>query len=322
MGLYFFEPMIPPAETPLSFDRLPQAQFAGCLAYFLLVPAFGVVVALVVGLATAGIWNLAGWRDGTVPLILSAAGFLGAVCFGVRGYAQRAGTRILVFSDRLELTEGKTPVVFRYDELAWLSGPGLAFLSRSQLSPISGNYALTLKRKDGRRLELRNEEWPLPGISKELLTRAVPTMTRVLSDRLDSGETIEFRPGLLLAFRYLLFGAILTGLGGFLLLLGLKKIHEEGSYKSLAFPIFLTTAGLGSLVMVSRSRGRLLMDRTGVRARSRDPVLPWERIVDVQILPDAMNIKADDGRVIPLGALAGNYDACIELMNRRRQARA
>jgi hypothetical protein len=313
--------MGPPAEEPLSFDRVAQARLAGCLAYLLLIPTFGLVVSLIVGLLMSGLWHLAGWRDGTIPMICAAAGFLWAIWFAIRGYRMRAGTRILVFSDRLELAEGKTPVVFRYDDLLWISGPSLDFLSRPPSSPLTASLTLTLKRKDGRQLRLRNEEWPLREIGAALQTRAVPSMARAMGDRLDAGETLQFRPGLLLAFRYLIFGAIGTGLGGFWLFLGLQTMKIEKSYKPLGLPVLVLLAGLSALVMVGRAKGALEMDRIGVRARRRDPVLPWERIVDVQVLPDALNIKGEDGSVLSLGMLARNYDACLELIRRRRPAK-
>jgi len=313
--------MVAPDEQPLSFERLPQAKFAGCLAYLLLIPVFAVVAALIVGLLVAGLWKLTGWKNETVPPLLMLAGFLGAIPFAIKGYLQRAGTRILVFSDRLEATEGMTPTVYRFDDLLWIEGPSLAFLSRPPASPLTGSLAVTLKRKDGRRLILRNEEWPLRDVSAALLDRAVPVQARTMSERLDSGETIEFRPGVLQSVRYLIVGSIGLALGGFWLFLGLKAMQEDKSYKSLALPILVVTSSLSALVMVGRAKGSLLMDRRGIRARRRDALLPWERIRDVQVLIDAMNITADDGSILRLGMLARNYDACRELVRRRRPAK-
>jgi hypothetical protein len=207
--------------------------------------------------------------------------------------------------------------MFPYDEIDWIEGQGLSWLARGKDLPLKQSIVVTLAHRNGRLLHLRNEEWPLGEISHGLLTRVIPTLARHLNDRIEKGETLEFRPGRLQSLRYLLVGSFCTGLGGLMFYSWWETMRAEKSFRLFGVPLVLTLAGISALIMVGRSRGGITADRAGIRARREDRPIPWELIRNVETIGDGANLKTGDGTVLFIGMMVRNYDACLEMIRRR-----
>jgi hypothetical protein len=307
---------------PLSFERVARAQVAGCFAYLLILPTLSLIGALVGGGLAAGFLHLTGLSGKTVESILllgfAGIGGLGSAALVIREYRRRAGTRIVIHDDRLEVLFGNTPEIFRFQDLEWISGPSLAHVSQAPTLALNRSFELNLKRPGARPLKLQVEEWPVKEMAKVLLERAVPVQVQRLEARLEAGEIVDFRPSPFLALRYLITGMVCSIGSALLWYAWWQKIRTEKSVQVFALPLLLAVAGVSALFMVPRARGGVWVSRDGLRKQKGGSLIPWTKVAELQVLPDAVDIRIDDGSTLTLGMLARNYDAGLALLQARR----
>jgi len=306
---------------PQTFERVKRAQFAGCFAYILLLPTVTIVGALIPGLIASWIVNLAKVADKpwatAGALGVAALGGLGGAALVIREFYRRSGSRIVVHDDRLEVQFGGRADVYRFQDLEWISGPSLDYLSRLPVLTLNRSFVLALKRPGAQALQLRVEEWPVKDIAKVLLERAVPLQLDAMEARIAAGGVLEFRPSPLLALRYLILGTAALGLSAFLWFAWWQLIVAEKSFKAFGFPLFLAVVGCSALAMVPRARGGVWISRSGILKRKQGALIPWSKVTGLQVLPDAANIQLDDGSTVTMGMLSRNYDAGLALLRRQ-----
>jgi hypothetical protein len=304
-------------DPPLAFERIARSRVAGCLAYGLMLPVAGLVCGLLAGLLGYGLSTLVGLKgdEGAWLLfIFFPVGFFGVLVWGLRDYRRRAKGRIEIHRDRLEVSGGSASRIFRFEDLEWIEGAGVA-ASLPVIKP--SGYVMRLRDRDGTVLPLGVDEWPVKEIAQGLLDRAVPVMTRVFNARIEAGEAVDFRPGFLQSLRFLATGVLFTGTGAYLFFRWGELIRTEKTFRTVGLPILLVLTGTSALVMVRKARGGILIDRDGVRSRSSGERVPWGEIERLRLLPDAASLETQDGRTFTVGTFARNYEVCVSLLRSR-----
>jgi len=307
-------------QPPVSFDRLVRARFAGCVAYLLITPVFAVIGALAgsgVGLGASALLGGGDKIDGPLMLFFASLGFVLCIWVAVRDYRKRAWDRIVIHADRLEISRGGKPEAVAFDALDWIEGPSLAFMQQDEGLILGSPYHLKLKPRGGALLTLKNEEWPVREIGKALVERAVPAMVAKMTDRIEAGGSCEFRPANLMALRLLFLGTVCLALGGAMLVSWATTSRIEKRIKPLGFSLFLVVTGGMTIRAASRARGGVCLEMDGVRRRTSEPIIPWERISAMKTAAGETTLEIDGEQPIVLGMLVRNYEACVSMLRRR-----
>jgi len=296
-------------EPPLVFARVGRAQFAGCIAYLLMVPTVVIVAGLIGGMSGAGISQLLKLGEtASIVFSLTLAGLLmiAAGWFGVRNYRSRSGARVEVAADYIECSGDIKPRRIRYDDLEWIQAYGVALLK--------------LGAKGGFKMVLRTEEWPIEKIYEALKARAVPRLAARFREQALDGKEIVFSTPL---------GQIvwLYGLGaGLLLIAGLfgtryvqmaargETEHSRIGQAGLVFA--LVFGGLGSIYRGFVDRKGYVITERGIQVRGgKDSERLWPALREGRELSATLLLQFDDGKKpIKISSLRRNYAVMVALV--------
>jgi hypothetical protein len=285
------------------FERVSGSRTRGCIAYLLMVPMFALIGGLVGGAAGMGLlWilNVDKTMQEPLGLLLFSLGALFFAYWGIRDYFRRAGTRVRVHEESLEVLRSNKSYVYSFEDLEWIEGTSSTELSLK----CSGRGPLVFKA----------EEWPLKGIHKALARTAVPRLVYSFNSRIESGETLEFRPANIRGVKLRIGGVSLVVLAGYLVYRWLFVLTTDRSPFQLGLPFFLSTTGATCLVRSRQARGGVLVEKAGIRPRKDAPLTPWPRVREITLGEQGARIELDNGEVITVGRLTRNYDACVAVL--------
>jgi hypothetical protein len=175
-------------------------------------------------------------------------------------------------------------------------------------------------RGAGRRI-LLPETWPLPAVARDLGGTLVPAMVARAAERIERGETVDYRvPLRLLAWP--LIGALLCAS---MLAIAAAQVARRWGTKDAVEPragifVFLLLTGLVSAVGILRKRwqGGVAVSKSGLRPPGRDfgDETPWSAVTRAgvrsgvfelvsELPPATYRLPMDAPNAVVLAALAG-----------------
>lgn len=292
-------------DLPFQLERRPESKALGCLAYALAVPVFVMLLALLAAALINLLLPALGVPEGAalaLGALIAPIVACGGVLWALRDYRRRAGWKVVIYPDKLEVTEGRKTRVVPFSQVTAV-----------RLLPAVQDMACTLELADGSRLKLNRGVAPFSKVRHALEPTLILQLAKQLDQGLQAGQTIPLRENVIKAWLRIARGACYVGLAG---LLVATVLHAEfGVTLFQAARGLIRRGGMGT-------RGGFLIQNSGLVPASRSFTAPvaWSDLSLVRNDETGILLQSHFGETFSATPEAKNFWPLMLLIESRLNA--